>query len=101
MVPTPSLVKISKSSACSSRPSSTVALGTPERTARRQASIFGTMPADRVGSSAASSVAVTSAITSEVSGQLAYRPGTSVSTISFSAPTAAASAAAAVSALTL
>jgi hypothetical protein len=42
-----------------------------------------------------------SALGRAVGGHSAYRPSTSVSTISFSAPSATASAAAAVSALTL
>ena len=101
MVPIPSVVKISNNSACGARPSMTVAEGTPACTARRQASIFGTMPEARLGSMAASRLARISVITSMLFGQSAYRPATSVSTISFSAPSSAASAAAAVSALTL
>ena len=59
------------------------------------------MPLDSSGSSFSSSAAVSRLITSSLFGQSAYRPSTSVSTISFSAPSATASAAAAVSALTL
>ena len=44
MVPIPSSVKTSSSSECGTRPSSTCAAVTPPRTARRQASILGTMP---------------------------------------------------------
>ena len=43
-VPTPSSVKSSSRTACGSRPSTTVARGTPPCTAWRQAPIFGTMP---------------------------------------------------------
>ena len=49
IVPTPSLVKTSSSSACGTRPSSTCALRTPPWTARRHASIFGIMPLDSDG----------------------------------------------------
>ena len=70
-------------------------------TARRHASIFGIIPSDSVGSSASSSSAVSWLITSVLAGQSAYSPSTSVRTTSFSAPTATATAAAAVSALTL
>ena len=54
----PSLVKISSSSACGTRPSSTCARGTPPSTARRHASIFGTMPLASVGSSSGELVGV-------------------------------------------
>ena len=85
----------------------TCAFGTPPRTARRQAAIFGTMPVDRLGSIASRSSAEMLEMTSSGSGscpsdgQSAYSPSTSVRTTSFSAPSATASAAAAVSALTL
>src|SRR5690606_27384575 len=76
MVPSPSEVNTSSSRLCATRPSTTWAAGTPPRTARRQASIFGTMPLDSVGSSWASSSAVSCEITRSVAGQSAYRPGT-------------------------
>src|SRR5207245_911897 len=57
IVPNPSEVKTSSRIECATRPSMTWARGTPPRTARRHASIFGTMPADSDGSSAASSSA--------------------------------------------
>src|SRR6185312_6066353 len=60
MVPTPESVNTSSSTACGTRPSSTWACGTPPRTARRHASIFGTIPADSSGSSAARSAATIS-----------------------------------------
>ena len=101
MVPMPESVKISSSTACASRPSSTCACGTPPRTAVRQASIFGIMPADSAGSSFSRSAAPSWLITSAEAGQSLYRPATSVSTTSLAAPSATASAAAAVSALTL
>ena len=69
MVPMPTLVKISRSSACGTRPSTTVARVRPPSTARRQASIFGTMPDSRVGIRSRSSVADSSVITSLLSGQ--------------------------------
>ena len=53
----PESVKTSSRIACGTRPSSTWACGTPPRTARRQASIFGAIPADRLGSRVARSVA--------------------------------------------
>src|SRR6202012_3420420 len=46
IVPTPSVVNTSSSSACGTRPSRTWALVTPPSTARRQASILGAMPLD-------------------------------------------------------
>src|SRR5690606_37812372 len=101
MVPIPSLVKISCSSEWGTRPSSTWACGTPFLTAVRQDSILGTMPLESVGISRSSSSASSSSMTSVSSGQLAYRPSTSVRTMSFCALSATASAAAAVSALTL
>ena len=106
MVPMPESVKISSSTECGSRPSSTCAWGTPPRTARRHASIFGIIPALSPGSIASSSVALSRLITSPrravpVPGQSAYRPSTSVSTTSLAAPSATARAAAAVSAFTL
>src|SRR5450432_157856 len=101
MVPIPSSVKISSRTACGTRPSRTCALATPPRTARRHASIFGTMPDESDGSRISSSSALSALMTSSLAGQSAYRPSTSVSTTSFSAPSATASAAAAVSALTL
>lgn len=70
-------------------------------TARRQASIFGTMPASRLGSNFASSSASMREVSDARSGQLVYRPSTSVNTTNFSAPMPSASAAAAVSALML
>ncbi len=107
MVPTPVSVKISSSTACGSRPSSTCACGTPPVTAVRQASILGIIPSLRSGSIAASALAVSWLITGPggspvaLAGQSAYRPGTSVSSTSLAAPSATASAAAAVSAFTL
>ena len=106
MVPMPESVKISSSTECGRRPSSTCAWGTPPRTARRQASIFGIMPALRPGSRSSSSAALSRLITSAAEccpapRQFAYRPSTSVSTTSLAASSATASAAAAVSALTL
>ncbi len=55
----PSSVRSSTSTACGILPSSTCALPTPPRTARRHASIFGIMPLDRVGSMPARASAVT------------------------------------------
>src|SRR6185437_11431159 len=108
MVPMPESVKISSSTACGSRPSRTCACGTPPRTARRHASILGIMPLLRPGSSRSRPVAVSWLITScgwpgesPSAGQFANRPATSVRTTSLAAPSATASAAAAVSALTL
>src|SRR6266700_4602686 len=108
MVPMPESVKISSSTACGCLPSSTCAWGTPPRTARRHASILGIMPLPRPGSSRSRLVAVSRLITSPgcpgwspSPGQSAYRPATSVRTTSLAAPRATASAAAAVSALTL
>ena len=91
----------SRSTECGTRPSITWARGTPARTARRQASIFGAMPLASPGSNGSSSAAVSSLITDSRSGQFANSPSTSVSTTSFAAPSAAASAAAALSALML
>src|SRR5665648_736428 len=54
MVPTPRWVNTSVSTECACRPSTTCACGTPPRTARRQASIFGTIPDSSLGSSSAS-----------------------------------------------
>src|SRR5262249_52702238 len=101
IVPNPSSVNTSSSIECGTRPSTTCAAGTPPLTARRQASIFGTIPASRVGSNSASSVPVSRVIRLVVSGQSAYRPSTSVSITSLRAATATARAAAAVSALTV
>jgi len=101
MVPIPESVNISSRMACGSRPSSTCARGTPPRTAVRQASIFGIIPAVRVGNSFSRSDVSSWAITSSESGQSRYRPSTSVSTTSLAAPSATARAAAAVSAFTL
>src|SRR5215470_1936638 len=111
IVPMPESVKISSSTECGSRPSSTCAWGTPPRTARRQASILGIMPALRLGRSRSRSAAVRTLITSPgrdaaplpggLAGQSRYRPSTSVSITSLAAPSATARAAAAVSALTL
>ena len=101
MVPTPSGVNTSSRTACATRPSITVASPTPPRTARRQASIFGTIPDSSSGSMASTSAAVTSDSREDRSGQFAYRPSISVRTTSLSAPSAPARAAAAVSALTL
>ena len=53
MVPIPALVKISSSSACGTRPSVTVARVRPPSTARRHASILGTMPDSRWASARA------------------------------------------------
>src|SRR5215472_10352239 len=64
IVPMPESVKISSSTECGSRPSSTCAWGTPPRTARRQASILGIMPALRLGRSRSRSAAVSTLITS-------------------------------------
>src|SRR5690606_5921241 len=100
-VPTPASVKISRSMECSRRPSMTCACGTPPRTARRHASILGTMPEDSVGSMTSRSPARICETRLEGSGQAAYSPSTSVSMTSLVAPSATASAAAAVSALTL
>ena len=69
MVPIPTLVKISSSSACGTRPSATVARVSPPSTARRQASIFGTMPDSRLGIRARSSLADSSEIGSVLLGQ--------------------------------
>src|SRR6185312_14520052 len=101
MVPMPESVKISSRIAWVSRPSRTWARGTPPVTAVRQASIFGIMPADRVGSSFSRSSASSWLITSSEFGQSRYSPSTSVSTTSLAAPSATARAAAAVSAFTL
>ena len=68
-VPTPSSVKISSSTACGSRPSMTVARGTPGVTALRQAPIFGTMPLASDGISSASASGLISPTTSSESGQ--------------------------------
>ena len=57
MVPIPSVVNTSSSKACGTRPSRTCARLTPPSTARRQASILGTMPLASDGSSALSSSA--------------------------------------------
>src|SRR5580693_533959 len=101
LVPVPSSVNSSTSTQCLTLPSMTCALGTPPATALRQASILGIIPASSVGSSC-TSVAVSISLTNESrSGQLVYRPSTSVSINSFSAPRASANAAAAVSALML
>ena len=101
MVPVPESVKISSRTACGWRPSSTWAWGTPPRTAVRHASILGIIPVLSPGSMVSSSPAPTSLSTSPSGGQVRYRPGTSVRIISLAAPRATASAAAAVSALTL
>jgi hypothetical protein len=81
-------------------PSTMVASGTPASTASRHASIFGIIPEASVGRIARNSLVVMEAMISWVSGQLLYRPSTSVKTSSRSASRAAASAAAAVSAFT-
>src|SRR5215831_18898361 len=60
----PESVKISSSTECGSRPSSTCAWGTPPRTARRHASILGIMPAPRPGRSRSRPAAVSTLITS-------------------------------------
>jgi len=63
LVPVPSSVNSSTSTQCSTRPSITCALGTPPATARRHASILGTMPESSLGRiwvSAAVSISVTS-----------------------------------------
>src|SRR5690606_32045843 len=101
IVPLPWVVKTSSRVECGTRPSITVAAGTPPSTARRHASILGTMPAESDGRSAASSEREICATSEPRSGHDVYRPSTSVSTTSFFAPSATASAAAAVSALTL
>ena len=82
------------------RPSTTVARFTPPSTARRQAAIFGTIPASSAGRISASSRASICSTSESRSGQSA-RPSTSVRTTSLTAPSATASAAAAVSALRL
>ena len=69
MVPMPALVKISSNSACGTRPSVTVARVRPPSTARRQASIFGTMPDSSPGISSRSSEAESSEMTEELFGQ--------------------------------
>ncbi len=97
----PSVVKTSSSRLCATRPSITWARSTPPWTARRHASILGAMPESSVGRRSASSEARISAIRLVRSGQSANRPSTSVSTTSLSAPSATASAEAAVSAFTL
>src|SRR5215469_12001579 len=53
-VPVPSSVNNSTNTQCSTRPSMMCALGTPAPTARRQASILGSMPASSVGRNCAS-----------------------------------------------
>src|SRR5690606_34253172 len=58
IVPNPSEVKISSRVECAIRPSTTCAAGTPPRTARRHASILGTMPASSLGSSFSRSLAL-------------------------------------------
>ena len=100
-VPTPSLVNSSSSTACGSRPSTTVARETPALTASRQAFIFGTIPLSSVGRISASASGLISPMTSSEFGQSRKSPSTSVSTSSFSASSATARAAAAESALTL
>ncbi|AFU00665.1 ion transporter [Nocardia brasiliensis ATCC 700358] len=101
IVPIPSPVNSSSSTECGMRPSMTWAVGTPPCTARKQASILGTMPASSRGSNSASAAVSIRVISDERSGHSVYRPSTSVSTTSFSAPIPSASAAAAVSALML
>src|SRR5699024_6670643 len=101
IVPTPWVVKISRSREWGTRPSTTCAEATPPRTARRHASIFGTIPDSRFGRICASSSAFIREMREDLSGQFAYSPSTSVRMTSFSARRATASAAAAVSALTL
>src|SRR5260370_842525 len=96
MVPMPESVKISSRTAWLSRPSRTWACGTPPRTAVRQASILGIIPAESPRSSRSRSAAVSSLMTSADHGQSRYRPATSVSNPSLAAATATASAAAAV-----
>ncbi len=65
----PASVKISSNSECGTRPSITVARFSPLRTARRQASIFGTIPEASSGSSCSSSEAVISVMISSLLGQ--------------------------------
>src|SRR5262249_45467726 len=101
IVPIPESGKISSGTAGWRRRSRRGPGGTPPRPAVRQASIFGIMPADRVGSSRSRSLAPSWLMTSAEAGQSRYNPATSVSTISLAAPNATASAAAAVSAFTL
>src|SRR6266545_3313926 len=101
MVPNPSSVNTSSSSECATRPSITCACGTPPRTARRHASIFGIIPLARPDSMSSNWSAAISESRLSRSGQSAYRPSTSVSTTSFCACRATASAEAAVSALRL
>src|SRR6516162_140273 len=69
IVPIPESVKISSKTACLRRPSSTWARGTPPRTAVRQASILGIIPADSAGRSRSSSVAPSWLMTSVEAGQ--------------------------------
>ena len=68
IVPTPSAVNTSSSTECGTRPSITCAVATPPRTARRQASIFGAIPASRAGSIGSSWSAVSSLISESGSG---------------------------------
>ena len=63
------LVNSSSSTACGSRPSTTVARGTPCSTACRQALILGIIPEARVGRISASASGPISPITSSESGQ--------------------------------
>src|SRR5262249_5095079 len=68
MVPNPSDVNTSSNSEWGTRPSTTCAAGTPPLTARRQASIFGTIPDCSVGSSSVSSSALSCEISEDGSG---------------------------------
>src|SRR5690625_4948788 len=76
IVPTPASVKISSSRECGVRPSITWACGTPPLTARRQASIFGTIPDSRLGSSRARASVSIREINESGSGQAPYSPAT-------------------------
>src|SRR6185312_4078256 len=100
-VPMPAAVKISSRMECGILPSTTAARSTPPSTAFRQASILGIMPDCSPGSSPRSSPAVSDEINEDLSGQFAYSPSTSVRMTSREACRASATAAAAVSALTL
>src|SRR5690606_5124647 len=99
-VPTPPRVKISRSSACSSRPSMMWTLRTPCSSAARAFSILGIMPP--LTAPVAMSSRARSGVKEGISAPPpSTTPGTSVKRTSFSAPSATAIAAANGSALTL
>src|SRR5690606_13973922 len=100
-VPIPFSVNISTSTECGTRPSMIAAVSTPPSTASRHACILGIIPDSSRGIIARGSVEVRCDTSESRFGQSAYRPGTSVSTTSLTAPRATARAAAAASALTL